>query len=180
MVNKVILLGTVDREPEVRYTQNGKTVVTLSVATKRSWNDMSTGERKEHTDWHRVVCYGGVADSIKETVQRGSSVYVEGALQTRKWQDKEGRDRYITEVKALLVLLLGSNRAAGHDGHRQPTQQQPQRQEPQRQEPQRQGPPTQSQTGYDPQYGDNPYGGYNDQGQGASGNFDDFDDDIPF
>jgi single-strand DNA-binding protein len=98
-VNKVILVGNLGRDPEVRQTQDGKPIVNMSVATSESWRDRSTGERRERTEWHRVVIFNEhLADVAQKYLRKGSKVYIEGQLQTRKWTDQEGRDRYSTEV----------------------------------------------------------------------------------
>ena len=98
-VNKVILVGNVGRDPEIRSTQNGKELANLSIATSESWKDRSTGERKEKTEWHRVVVFNeGLVNVIKSYVNKGSKLYIEGQLQTRKWQDQSGQDKYSTEV----------------------------------------------------------------------------------
>ena len=97
-VNKVILIGNLGKDPEVRTMQNGNKVANLSLATSESWKDKSTGERKEKTEWHRVVIFGSLADIAEKYLKKGSKVYVSGSLQTRKWQNKEGQDQYSTEV----------------------------------------------------------------------------------
>jgi len=98
-VNKVILLGNVGRDPEIRATQSGSRIANLSVATSESWKDKATGERKENTQWHRVVIFNdALVGIIERYVKKGSKLYVEGQLETRKWQDKEGKDQYSTEV----------------------------------------------------------------------------------
>lgn len=98
-VNKTILIGNLGTDPEVRRTQDGKAVVNLSVATSESWRDKNTGERKEKTEWHRVVIWNeGLCKIAEQYLSKGSKVYIEGALQTRKWQDKDGQDKYSTEV----------------------------------------------------------------------------------
>lgn len=112
-VNKVILIGNIGRDPEVRHTQNGDPIVSFSLATAESWRDKSTGERKEKTEWHNVVIFNDKIGKIAEQYcKKGSKVYLEGQLQTRKWQDKEGTDRYSTEVvlqrfRGELTLLDG-------------------------------------------------------------------------
>jgi len=112
-VNKVILVGNVGKDPEVRHTQDGKPIVNLSIATSESWRDRNSGERKEKTEWHRVVIFSeGLAKIAEQYVRKGSSIYVEGQLQTRKWTDKDGVDKYSTEVvlqgfNATLTLLGG-------------------------------------------------------------------------
>lgn len=98
MINKAILLGNVGQQPEIRQTSDGKDVATLSIATSEYWKDKATGERKEKTEWHRVVVFGGAASFVKNYVNKGSKVYIEGQLQTRKWTDKTGIDKYSTEI----------------------------------------------------------------------------------
>ena len=113
-VNKVIIVGNLGRDPEVRYTQSGTAVATVALATGESWKDKQTGETKERTEWHRVVAFGRLAEIIGEYLRKGSQVYVEGSLRTRKWQDNEGQDRYTTEIVARELLMLGSgNGGAG-------------------------------------------------------------------
>ena len=98
-VNKVILVGNVGQDPEVRHTQDGKPIVNLRVATSESWRDRNSGERRERTEWHRVVIFSeGLAKIAEQYLKKGSKVYLEGQLQTRKWQDQSGADRYSTEV----------------------------------------------------------------------------------
>jgi single-strand DNA-binding protein len=104
-VNKVILLGNLGREPEVRYTGQGKAVATLSLATSRRYKDRN-GQQQEETDWHRVVAFGKAAEILRDMAHKGTSLYVEGRLQTRKWQDNNGQDRYTTEVVSLDFQLL--------------------------------------------------------------------------
>jgi single-strand DNA-binding protein len=118
-VNKVILVGNLGRDPEVRNTQDGTKIVQLSLATSESWNDKSSGERKERTEWHRVVIFNDrVADVAERYLRKGSKVYVEGALQTRKWTDQSGQDKYTTEVvigrfRGELTLLDGRGGEGG-------------------------------------------------------------------
>lgn len=97
-VNKVILVGTLGRDPEVRYTPNGNAIANLSVATSEQWTDKQTQERQERTEWHRVVIFGKLAEIAGQYLRKGSQVYLEGKLQTRKWQDQSGQDRYSTEI----------------------------------------------------------------------------------
>jgi len=97
-INKVILIGNLGRDPEVRTTQNGTKVANLNIATSDSWKDRTTGERKEKTEWHRVVIFGNLADIAERYLRKGSKVYISGKLQTRKWQDQNGQDKYTTEV----------------------------------------------------------------------------------
>ena len=121
-VNKVILLGNLGRDPEVRSTQDGSKIVNLSIATSESWKDRASGERKEKTEWHRVVIFNpNLADVAERYLKKGSKVYVEGALQTRKWTDKDGQERYSTEVvigrfKGELTLLDGRGGEGGGGG----------------------------------------------------------------
>lgn len=97
-INKVILVGNLGQDPDVRYTPSGTVVGNLSIATSESWRDKQTGEMKDKTEWHRVVLYGKLAEVARDFLQKGSQVYIEGQLQTRKWQDQQGQDRYTTEV----------------------------------------------------------------------------------
>jgi single-strand DNA-binding protein len=97
-VNRVILVGNLGQDPEVRYMQNGNAIANLSIATSESWKDKQTGEQKDRTEWHRVVIFGKLAEIANEYIKKGSQVYIEGQLQTRKWQDQSGNDHYITEV----------------------------------------------------------------------------------
>ena len=108
-VNKVILLGNLGRDPELRYTQGGQAVANFTLATSENWNDKN-GERVERTEWHRVVVWGRVAELCSQYLSKGRSVYLEGRIQTREWEDKEGQKRYTTEVNAQTVQFLGNNR----------------------------------------------------------------------
>ena len=118
-VNKVILIGNLGADPEVRRTQDGRPIVNLRVATSDSWRDKATGERKEKTEWHRVVIFNeGLCRIAEQYLKKGSKVYLEGALQTRKWQDKDGQDKYSTEVvlqgfNSQLTMLDGRGGGAG-------------------------------------------------------------------
>jgi single-strand DNA-binding protein len=110
-INKVILVGNLGQDPEVRYLPNGGAVATISIATSETWKDKQTGEQKERTEWHRVVIFGRLAEIAGEYLRRGSQVYIEGALQTRKWQDQAGQDRYTTEIVVNIggvLQILGS------------------------------------------------------------------------
>lgn len=107
-VNKVILVGNLGRDPEVRYNPDGFTVANVSVATTSVWKDKNTGDRREETEWHRVVFYARQAEVVGQFLKKGSPVYIEGRLKTRKWQDKEGVDRYTTEIVADQMQMLGS------------------------------------------------------------------------
>ena len=106
MLNKAMIIGHLGQDPEVRYTKNGDAVASLSVATSERWKDKATGEQKEHTEWHRVTAWGSLAEIMGKYLHKGSKVYIEGKLQTRKWQDKEGNDRYTTEIRADQLKML--------------------------------------------------------------------------
>ena len=105
MLNKVMLIGNLGKDPEIRYTSGGDAVATLSLATTERWKDKS-GEQKEQTEWHRVTAWGSLAEIMGKYLHKGSKVYIEGKLQTRKWQDKEGNDRYTTEIRADQLKML--------------------------------------------------------------------------
>jgi single-strand DNA-binding protein len=108
-VNKVILVGNVGRDPETRYMPSGQAVTNLSVATSESWKDKATGESQERTEWHKVAMFGRLAEIAAEYLRKGSQVYIEGKIRTRKWQDKtDGKDRYTTEIIADEMQMLGS------------------------------------------------------------------------
>lgn len=161
-VNKVILVGNLGQDPEVRYMPNGDASCTISIATSESWKDKQTGEMREKTEWHRVVAFRRLAEIMGEYLRKGAKVYVEGSLRTRKWQDNNGQERYTTEIMANEMQMLDSRQGPGsgaHYGGGQP-QQQPQNNYQQRPNApqQNQQPPMQSEP--DP--------------------FADFDDDIPF
>jgi len=112
-VNKVILVGNLGKDPETRYSPNGGAICNVRLATTRNWKDKATGEKKEETEWHSVVFYDRLAEIAGEYLKKGRSVYVEGRLKTRKWQDKEGQDRYTTEIIASEMQLLGSREGMG-------------------------------------------------------------------
>jgi single-strand DNA-binding protein len=112
-VNKVILVGNLGRDPEVRYSPNGQAVANITLATSDSWKDKNTGDKQERTEWHRVVFFGKLAEIAGEYLKKGMQVYVEGRLQTRKWQDKDGADRYTTEIVASDMQMLGSREGRG-------------------------------------------------------------------
>ncbi len=118
-VNKVILVGTLGRDPEVRYTPNGNAIANLNVATSEQWTDKQSGDRQERTEWHRVVIFGKLAEIAGQYLKKGSQVYLEGKLQTRKWQDQSGQERYSTEVvldvNGQMQMLGGRNDNRG--GH---------------------------------------------------------------
>ena len=106
--NKVILVGNLGQKPEMRYTATQTAVANLSIATTESWKDKESGENRDKTEWHRVVFFGSLAEIAEKYLDKGSSVYVEGKIQTRKWQDKDGNDRYTTEVLGNQLTMLGS------------------------------------------------------------------------
>ena len=155
-VNKAILIGRLGADPEIRYTQANKPIVSVSLATSESWKDKQSGNRQERTEWHRVVFFDRLAEVVGEYLQKGSLVYVEGKLQTRKYQDQNGQDRYTTEIVARDMNMLG-----GRDNERQTTE--PQRTTEQQQSEQ-QDVPSHQQT----------------ESQSQHSSSTDFDDDIPF
>ncbi len=168
-VNKVILVGNLGQDPEVRYMPSGGAVANITIATSESWRDKATGEQREKTEWHRVALFGKLAEVAGEYLRKGSQVYIEGQLQTRKWQDQNGQERFTTEVvvqgfNGVMQMLGGRQQQGGGMNQGQPQQQggwgQPQQPARQSQPPQQQA-PQQSQ----PQYNEPPM---------------DFDDDIPF
>lgn len=157
-INKVILVGNLGRDPETRYTQSNTAVTTITVATSDSWRDKNTGENQERTEWHRVVLWGRLGEIAGEYLQKGRQVYIEGRLQTRKWQDQSGQDRYTTEIVANEMQMLG-----GRTGGSAPL------------DDDAYGPPAGGQGGQGGQQGGSQSGG------GAPDGGDDFvDDDIPF
>ncbi|EJX7571805.1 single-stranded DNA-binding protein [Vibrio cholerae] len=172
-VNKVILIGNLGQDPEVRYMPSGGAVANITIATSETWRDKATGEQKEKTEWHRVTLYGKLAEVAGEYLRKGSQVYIEGQLQTRKWQDQSGQDRYSTEVvvqgyNGIMQMLGGRAQQGGmpaQGGMNAPAQQgswgQPQQPAKQHQPMQQSAPQQYSQ----PQYNEPPV---------------DFDDDIPF
>ena len=115
-VNKVIIIGNLGRDPELRYTPSGAAVCNVSIATTRNWKSKDSGERVEETEWHRVVFYDRLAEIAGEYMKKGRPVYVEGRLKTRKWQDKEGKDNYTTEIIAEQMQLLGGREGGGMGG----------------------------------------------------------------
>ncbi|EOW9381992.1 single-stranded DNA-binding protein [Vibrio cholerae] len=172
-VNKVILIGNLGQDPEVRYMPSGGAVANITIATSETWRDKATGEQKEKTEWHRVTLYGKLAEVAGEYLRKGSQVYIEGQLQTRKWQDQSGQDRYSTEVvvqgyNGIMQMLGGRAQQGGmpaQGGMNAPAQQgswgQPQQPAKQHQPMQQSA----SQQYSQPQYNEPPM---------------DFDDDIPF
>ncbi len=174
-INKVILIGNLGNDPEVRYMPSGGAVANLTLATSESWRDKTTGEQREKTEWHRVAVFGKLAEVAGEYLRKGSQVYIEGQLQTRKWQDQSGQDRYTTEVvvqgfNGVMQMLGGRQQGAPAAGGQAPQQGgwgQPQQpvQQAQAPQPQQQAVPAQQAAQPQPQYNEPPM---------------DFDDDIPF
>ena len=180
-INKVIVLGNLGQDPEVRYTTSGAAVTNISIATSEQWKDKNTGEDVIKTEWHRIVFFGRLAEIAGEYLKKGSQVYIEGKLQTRKWQDQNNQDRYSTEIVANEMQMLGAKSGGQSQfggGGQAPAA------------PRQNNAPQQNQGG-----GQQGGGGYqnnqnNNQGQAAPQNnqppaqqapaFDDFDDDIPF
>ncbi|MFP4137867.1 MAG: single-stranded DNA-binding protein [Halomonas sp.] len=183
-VNKVILIGNLGQDPEVRFTPSGTAVANLNLATTDTWMDRQSGQRQERTEWHRLVMFNKTAEIAQQYLKKGSKIYVEGRLQTRKWQGQDGQDRYTTEIVVNDMQMLDS-RGGGGDfqgggyGGGQPAQGnyggQPQgggsSQRPPQQPPQRPAP------GGGQQQGNQQGGNF---GAPDPGSFDDFDDEIPF
>ena len=132
-INKAIVLGNLGQDPETRYMPNGNAVTNISIATSESWKDKQSGQEQERTEWHRVVFFNRLAEIAGEYLRKGSKVYVEGSLRTRKWQDQSGADKYTTEIVASEMQMLD---ARGDDQQQQPQQQAPQQQPQQAQQPQ--------------------------------------------
>ncbi len=114
-VNKVILVGNLGKDPEVRFAPSGSAMANITVATTESWKDKQTGEKQEKTEWHRVVFFNRLAEIVGEYLKKGSQVYIEGRLQTRKWQGQDGQDRYTTEIVASEMQMLGGRPGGGGD-----------------------------------------------------------------
>ncbi len=112
-VNKVILVGHLGKDPEVKYLPSGSAVANVTIATSESWKDKQSGDKQERTEWHNVVFFGKLAEIVGEYLKKGAQAYVEGSLRTRKWQDKEGKDRYTTEIVASDMQMLGSKQGGG-------------------------------------------------------------------
>ncbi|MGY6274720.1 single-stranded DNA-binding protein [Methylomonas sp. MgM2] len=152
MLNKVMLIGNLGADPEIRYMPSGDPIATIRLATTRRWRDRNTNERREETEWHRVVFFGGLAKTVGEYLKKGSQVYVEGRIRTQKWQGQDGQDRYTTEIVAENMNMLGS-RSGGTASYSDST------------------PPAGS---YDNRSSAPP------APQSTPASYDDFDDDIPF
>ena len=156
-INKAILIGNLGADPETRYTAGGSAVTNVNLATSDSWKDKSTGEMQERTEWHRVVFFARLAEVAGEYLRKGSKIYIEGRIQTRKWQDKEGNDQYTTEIIANDMQMLDSRSSSNSgDGQRQSAPQSSGQRSPQQQRQ-----PAQQQPAF-------------------AGGMDDDDDDIPF
>lgn len=149
-VNKVIIVGNLGKDPETRYAPSGDAICNITLATTESWKDKSTGEKRESTEWHRVVFFGKLAEIAGQYLKKGSQIYVEGSLRTRKWQDKDGQDRYTTEIRADVMKMLGGRLEGGQTEHG-----------------------AAKSNGYAPQRDKAP-------GKASGSGFDNFDDDIPF
>lgn len=150
-VNKVILIGNLGKDPETRYLPSGDAVTNITVATTESWKDKKSGDKQEHTEWHRISFFGRQAEVAGEYLKKGSPVYIEGRIRTRKWQDKEGQDRYSTEIVADRMQLLGSRGGGGSGGDGGGMREAP-----------------------------SSSGGSKAPAKKSGGSFDDMDDDIPF
>ena len=157
-VNKVILIGNLGADPETRYAPSGDAICNLRIATTEVWKDKSSGERREATEWHRVVFFGRTAEVAAQYLRKGSQIYVEGRLQTRKWQDKDGQDRYTTEIRGDEMKMLGGRQGMGGDAPMGRQDEPPARQQ--------RSAPQQSES--------------SNRAPAQSGGFGDFDDDIPF
>ncbi len=151
-INKVILIGNLGRDPETRYSQSGSAITTFSLATSDQWRDRETNEQQERTEWHRIVCFRRLAEIAGQYLRRGSKCYVEGSLQTRSWEDREGQTRYTTEIVARDMQMLDSRGDSSGSGYTPPPQGGGR---PEPAQPTRSAPP-------------------------ASDDLDDLDDDIPF
>lgn len=184
-INKVILIGNLGQDPEIRFTASGNAVANVNIATTSSWNDRNTGQRQEQTEWHRVVMFNKVAEIAQQYLTKGARVYIEGRLQTRKWQDQNNQDRYTTEIVCNDMQMLGGGQQGGGQQGGGQQQQAPQGNQQQatqgNQTPQGNQQQTQQGGGQQqqaPQGNQSPQG---NQPQGGGGdNFDDFDDEIPF
>ncbi|UTW46718.1 single-stranded DNA-binding protein [bacterium SCSIO 12696] len=158
-INKVILVGNCGQDPETRYMPSGGAVTNISVATSETWKDKQTGQPQERTEWHRVVFFNRLGEIAGEYLKKGSKVYVEGSLRTRKWQGQDGQDRYTTEIVASEMQMLDSRGGMGQDNYGSQQSAPPQQSAPQQQRP------AQNQ---------------NQSQQQPNNDFDNFDDDIPF
>lgn len=183
-VNKVILVGTLGKDVEIKSFPNGGSVAQMSIATSDSWTDKSTGERKEQTEWHRIVLHNRLAEIAAQYLRKGSKVYIEGSLRTRQWTDQGGQERYTTEVRAEQMQMLDSNNQGGNGNQNQGYGNQGSN------SGQGQGYGSQNRGGQSQGYG-NPQQGYGNNNRGnqpqgngnaptGGGGLSDFDDDLPF
>jgi len=184
-INKVILVGNLGGDPEVRYMPNGNAVTNITIATSESWKDKQTGQQQERTEWHRVVFFNRLAEIAGEYLRKGSQVYVEGSLRTRKWQDQSGQDRYTTEIVASEMQMMGGRSGGGMDngGYNQAAPQQNYQQQAPQQNFQQQAPQQAPQQNYQqqaPQQAPQQSAPAQQPAPQAAPGFDDFDDDIPF
>lgn len=154
-VNKVILIGNLGKDPETRYAPSGDAICNITLATTDTWRDKATGEKREATEWHKVAFFGKLAEIAGQYLRKGSQVYIEGSIRTRKWQDKDGQDRYTTEIRADQMKMLGGKQESDA---------------PSRDAGSRSSAPPPSA----------PQGGSKPSGNASGGGFGDFDDDIPF
>lgn len=123
-INKAIVVGNLGQDPETRYMPSGVAVTNISVATSESWKDKETGEQKDRTEWHKVSAFGRLAEIMSEYLRKGSQVYIEGKIRTRKWQDKDGNDRWTTEIIADEMQMLGGRGESDHQHAERPLKQQ--------------------------------------------------------
>lgn len=174
-INKVILIGNLGQDPEVRFTQGGTAVATLNIATSDSWLDRNSGQRQERTEWHRVILFKKTAEIAQQYLRKGAKVYIEGRLQTRKWQDQSGQDRYTTEIVAndMQMLDSGGQQAPQQGGYQQPPQNQ-------QRGGHRQPPPNNTGYGAQQPQGQRPLQGQQPYGAPDPSQYDGFDDEIPF
>jgi single-strand DNA-binding protein len=121
-VNKAIIVGTLGQDPDIKYTASGSAVVNISVATNESWKDKTSGQQVEKTEWHRIVVFGKLAEIAAQYLKKGSQAYFEGKIQTRKWQDQTGNDKYTTEIVANEMQMLGGKSESSASAQRQPQQ----------------------------------------------------------
>lgn len=131
-INKAIILGRLGGDPEIRYMTNGDLVANLSLATSEKWTDKKTGELHENTEWHRIVAFRQTAEIIQQYCRKGQNLYVEGKIKTRKWIDKDGIERYTTEIIADQICLLGDKKSSGNDGYWDDGQQEKPKRQPQK------------------------------------------------
>ncbi|MCO4757268.1 MAG: single-stranded DNA-binding protein [Oceanospirillaceae bacterium] len=188
-VNKVILVGNLGGDPEVRYMPSGGAVTNVTIATSESWKDKQSGQQQERTEWHRVVFFNRLAEIAGEYLRKGSQIYIEGSLRTRKWQDNNGQDKYTTEIVASEMQMLGGRggdgggfqqQGQGGGGYQQQQPQQSQQQGYQQQAPQQNYQQQQPQQNYQQQTPQQAAPQSQAAPQQPAQGFDDFDDDIPF